>query len=132
MNIATYELFCNLKFNSIFLLWTVCWQAADGNSIEKQQNLIKIVVKQISICLKKKLLCFDRKAVKIINGLRHCRCRWMWLFHKNCLCHLFPTLPQKPHLLIRDTYKPYWLNYWHTLISKDTSGFTSNTLYISY
>ena len=21
----------------------------------------------------------------------------------------------------------YWSNYWHTLISKDTSGFTSNT-----
>ena len=24
----------------------------------------------------------------------------------------------------------YWLNYWHILISKDTSGFTSNTLLI--
>ena len=24
----------------------------------------------------------------------------------------------------------YWSNYWHTLISKDTSGFTSNTLLI--
>ena len=24
----------------------------------------------------------------------------------------------------------YWLNYWHTLISKDMSGFTSNTLLI--
>ena len=23
----------------------------------------------------------------------------------------------------------YWLNYWHTLISKDRSGFTSNTIY---
>ena len=24
----------------------------------------------------------------------------------------------------------YWLNYWHTLISKDASGFTSNTFLI--
>ena len=24
----------------------------------------------------------------------------------------------------------YWLNYWHILISKDASGFTSNTLLI--
>ena len=26
----------------------------------------------------------------------------------------------------------YWLNYWHTLKSKDTSGFTSNTLLIRF
>ena len=26
----------------------------------------------------------------------------------------------------------YWSNKWHTLISKDTSGFTSNTLLIRF
>ena len=26
----------------------------------------------------------------------------------------------------------YWLDYWHTLITKDTSGFMSNTLLIRF
>ena len=34
------------------------------------------------------------------------------------------------NLTIHSEKTHFWLNYWHTLISKDTSGFTSNSLLI--
>ena len=35
-------------------------------------------------------------------------------------------------LLEHKTRTVYWLNYWHTLISKDVRGFTSDTLLIRF
>ena len=45
--------------------------------------------------------------------------------------HLRGTIPSRV-VVHPEKIQKYWLKYWHTLISKDTSSFMSNTLLIRF
>ena len=62
-----------------------------------------------------------------------CLSNSLYLFVSLCLSlSLSLSLPLCLSLILYTFSYLYWLNYWHTLISNDTSGFTSNTLLIRF